>query len=522
MTQFLAFSTIHGLEKECLGEVKELLHEYLKKEKIELDFLKAVSDKEYLSTRRGYVVLECPSQYLNMSLFGALTKLKSVQRIIYLVGEFVKLPMDDTMLSYLQTEITSNKETNKKWQQGHDYWKSMCLATSLNYLENDSVDHRFKSSYIRYIEANKGTDESKTDKQSIPIRELNVDEPTYRITCDRIGSHVQKTDILEPQLAHVIHTQFPTWQVKLSYPDIHIYFDLFHEQCLFGIILRDGMHRRNRRNLQHHFQTALNPCLCYLLARIADIKPHMYVCDPMCGIGSILIESFLSYPHATYIGTDWKFKPVQEAICNTKYCNIPLLNTSDLKEDNINDEQKYGICFTTVDVTTIYPPQCNSIYSKLKNKIDVVITDPPFGHKHGTYQNNREHLYPKMIKSLMSLIKPVTGKLLMVLNKATMERKLVKELLQQMYGDEGCKYETKEVDIGGFNALLFIIQKLKVEEDTIEKDTHAPKKKEKKEKKKTGKKSTGNTSHASNKIIAITLLVLVLGLVAKLLLNSFW
>ncbi|ETO35326.1 ribonuclease [Reticulomyxa filosa] len=189
------------------------IDDYLKKEELELAFLKGVPDKEYLSTRRA------------------------------------------------------NKETNKKWQQGHDYWKSMCLATSLNDLENYSVDHRFKSSYIRYVASNKGMDESKTEKQSIPIREMNVYEPT----CDRIGSHVQKTDIL----AHVIHTiSNVTSKIKLSWISIFILISSISNVCLelfFEMEYIDAIVA-----ICNTISNELNPCLCYLLDYSSEMPVRTY------------------------------------------------------------------------------------------------------------------------------------------------------------------------------------------------------------------------------------------------------
>merc|ERR1712228_1020219 len=85
-------------------------------------------------------------------------------------------------------------------------------------------------------------------------------------------------------------------------------------------------------------------------------------------------------------------------------------------------------------------------------RVDVIISDLPFGHKCGSHKKNRR-LYPKMLMAMNRILKK-NGKILLI----TMERKVLMKAL--MENEDKWKYDTMEIDVGGFDALLFIITKI--------------------------------------------------------------
>ena len=68
---------------------------------------------------------------------------------------------------------------------------------------------------------------------------------------------------------------------------------------LVGFALYDDVRQRNRdTSTGHEPVTALQPFLAYLLARAAAPRPGETVLDPMCGVGTLLIEAALDWPEA--------------------------------------------------------------------------------------------------------------------------------------------------------------------------------------------------------------------------------
>lgn len=410
--------------------------------------------------------------------------LRSVTKVIYLVDELYDLPSNQEEIQpYLDDKILKITDKLKtKWEIAYKCWKYSCCNHKL-YIDNPSLPLKTRNRFQKEINkinkqkinnnngnnnsntnsseiAKKDDDSKKTKKSRNKLRgiDINFDKPVYRTHCDRKGSHQWTSLLIEKEIAAPIH-DILGFQVNLKFFDIEVFSYCRDNIMLYGVSIISDLYVRNR--ITSEYGTILNNCICYLVGKLADIKDNMVVMDPMCGLGSIIIECKMAFgdklKQVKYIGSDIQSKAIKQAMVNAKYCNIKV-NDMDIE----NKESESMINFKDCDMMEFYNWDITQLNDKQMKQecIDIIISDLPFGHKCGTHKTNRK-LYPVMLKSMNRILK-MNGKALLI----TTERKLLAKLLD--VNDKQWKYDTIEIDVGGFDALLFVMIKIgKYEQESI-------------------------------------------------------
>jgi len=123
---------------------------------------------------------------------------------------------------------------------------------------------------------------------------------------------------------------------------------------------------------------SMSPKLARCMVNLAHIKEGQVILDPFCGTGGILIEGGMI--GAKLIGSDIKWNMKNGTITNLDYC--AKLDYCDLKE---SDYEIYHI-----DVREL----------KLYDKVDAVVTDPPYGISTSTGGTKKGEIFHQFLESI--------------------------------------------------------------------------------------------------------------------------
>ena len=399
------------------------------------------------------------------SLINKMTKLRSVTKIVCLVDELNDIPSKQQHLQkYFDENILKiNNKLKLKYEIAYKCWKYSCCNHKL-YINNPSIPIKTRNRFQKEIDKinnkkisnNQQNEDQDKDENTFKVNrnklhglDINFANPVYRSHCDRKGSHEWNSLFIEKEIAGPIH-DILGFEVNLKFYDIELFSYCRQNIMLYGISVISDLHVRNRISTQ--YSTILNNCICFLVGKMANICDNMVVMDPMCGLGSTIIEckmAFHNLRNVKYIGSDIELKAIKQAKKNAKYCGIQVNENGDDDDgdgDNIDFKQCDMMEFHNWDIVKLSD-------NEIKDEcVDIMISDLPFGHKCGTHKTNRK-LYPLMLESMNRILK-LNGKALLI----TMERKLLIKLLDT--NDKQWKYDTIEIDVGGFDALLFIITKI--------------------------------------------------------------
>ncbi|XP_058284462.1 THUMP domain-containing protein 2 isoform X3 [Hylobates moloch] len=141
------------------------------------------------------------------------------------------------------------------------------------------------------------------------------------------------------------------WKADLRNPKLEVFIHLNDIYSVVGIpVFRVSLASRA------YIKTAgLRSTIAWAMASLADIKAGAFVLDPMCGLGTILLEAAKEWPDVYYVGAD--------------VSDSQLLGTWDnLKAAGLEDK----IELLKVSVMELPLPS---------ESVDIIISDIPFGKK---------------------------------------------------------------------------------------------------------------------------------------------
>ncbi|KAL1783871.1 THUMP domain-containing protein 2 [Sigmodon hispidus] len=180
----------------------------------------------------------------------------------------------------------------------------------------------------------------------------NQEDLTFRVSCRCSGSIGKAFTAQEAgrEAGIALRRKFG-WKANLRNPNLEIFMHLSDAYSLVGIpLLRVPLASRT------YIQTAgLRSTIAWAMASIAEIKAGALVLDPMCGLGTILVEAAEEWPDVYYMGADISDSQLLGACDNLKAAG--LANKIDLLK---------------VSVTELPLPS---------QSIDVIVSDIPFGKK---------------------------------------------------------------------------------------------------------------------------------------------
>ncbi|GCB68864.1 THUMP domain-containing protein 2 isoform X1 [Scyliorhinus torazame] len=175
------------------------------------------------------------------------------------------------------------------------------------------------------------------------------------------------------------------WKAELRNPMLEVYVHLSDIHCVVGIPIA----RLPLASRDYIKNAGLRSTVAWAMAYLGDIKAGSLVLDPMCGLGTILLEAAKEWPNAYYHGIDNTFSQLQMASANV--CFAKLSNNIDL---------------TRASVTEL---------PLLNESIDVVICDIPFGKKFKISQDTKT-VMPNILKEMVRVLQ-VNGTLVLLLSQ---------------------------------------------------------------------------------------------------------
>ncbi|XP_041350135.1 THUMP domain-containing protein 3-like [Gigantopelta aegis] len=248
------------------------------------------------------------------------------------------------------------------------------------------------------------------DSQEAPEqkkKKVDPTKPTFRVTCNRTGEgHSFDSMCAAANFGDAVQTYFG-WNVDMKNFDIEVILNIEDRDVSVGIgLTKQSLHRRN---LSSFGPTTLRPTIAYNMLRLCKIHPGDVVCDPMCGSGSIPIQSAISWPWGYHLSGD-NFPKA----CERTLENIGSLNTL-YKEQN-----KRPISLDVMQWDVCNMPLRDS-------SVDIFITDLPFGKRMGSKFNNM-NLYPAALTEMARVCRPGWGRACFL----TVDKKCMIKTMQSM------------------------------------------------------------------------------------------
>ncbi|XP_074060488.1 U6 snRNA (guanine-N(2))-methyltransferase THUMPD2 isoform X2 [Macrotis lagotis] len=175
---------------------------------------------------------------------------------------------------------------------------------------------------------------------------------TFRVSC-RCSGTIAKTFTTE-EVGRVIGIalikQFG-WTADLRNPNLEIFIHLNDIYSVVGI----PVFRLSLASRAYIKMAGLRSTIAWTMASLAEISVGALVLDPMCGLGTILLEAAKEWPHASYLGADVSDSQLLGACDNLKTAG--LVSRIELLKFSVTE------------------------LPLLSESVDVIISDIPFGKK---------------------------------------------------------------------------------------------------------------------------------------------
>ncbi|XP_019949174.2 THUMP domain-containing protein 2 isoform X1 [Paralichthys olivaceus] len=221
---------------------------------------------------------------------------------------------------------------------------------------------------------------------------------SFRISCKCTGSVSRRFSSQEvSRVMGVGLSRLMGWKADLKNPQLEVNVYLSDDLCLLGIPL-------TRLPLAHRSYiktTGLRSTIAWAMTSLAQIQPGFCVVDPMCGVGTILIEAAQENKAACFLGVDIDDRQLQKANENIEFAEM-------------------GNRIQLMKASSMALPLPSA-------SVDAVICDLPFGRKFGTKTNMAANL--PVIVTEMERILCVGGSLVLLLSPQLSF--LLKKLLAQ-------------------------------------------------------------------------------------------
>ncbi|XP_053730186.1 THUMP domain-containing protein 2 [Synchiropus splendidus] len=210
------------------------------------------------------------------------------------------------------------------------------------------------------------------------------DEVSFRISCKCSGALSRCLSVQEISRALGCGlSRALDWKVDLKNPQLEVSVYLSDDLCLLGIPLT----RLPLASRSYMRTTGLRSTVAWAMGSLAAIQPGFWVIDPMCGVGTLLIEGAQEHQDVHFLGVDIDDGQLLKASENLAFADfgnrIHLLKASSM---------------------ALPLSSCS---------VDAVICDLPFGRKFGTKTSMMADL--PLILGEMERILRVGGRLVLLL-----------------------------------------------------------------------------------------------------------
>ncbi|XP_066552666.1 THUMP domain-containing protein 2 isoform X2 [Amia ocellicauda] len=214
--------------------------------------------------------------------------------------------------------------------------------------------------------------EERTSCEADESTSSNQSPVSFRVCCRCSGIIAKKFSTQElGRIIGMAITRQLGWKVDLRHPELEVNVHLSDNLCVLGIpVLRFPLAHRTYIKI-----TGLRSTTAWVMASLAGIKPGCLVLDPMCGVGTILLEAAKEWQNAFFLGFDndeLQLKRVQE---NVRFAD--LMNRIELIKASVME----------------IPLPSSSV--------DAIVCDIPFGRKYCSNTDIRAAL-PAIVKEMES------------------------------------------------------------------------------------------------------------------------
>ncbi|KAM9344641.1 THUMP domain-containing protein 2 [Symphorus nematophorus] len=226
----------------------------------------------------------------------------------------------------------------------------------------------------------------KTPLQPSRIKLERFPDPTsFRISSKCTGSLSRYLSTQEvSKVIAVSVSRVLGWKSDLRNPHLEVTVYLSDDLCLLGIPLT----RLPLANRSYIKTTGLRSTVAWAMASLAQIQPGFCVVDPMCGVGTILIEAAQEHKAACFLGVDIDDGQLQKANENVEFSELG---------------------------NRIHLLKASSMALPLPSaSVDAVVCDLPFGRKFGTRTNMAANL--PLILTEMERVLHIGGTLVLLLS----------------------------------------------------------------------------------------------------------
>jgi tRNA (guanine6-N2)-methyltransferase len=215
-------------------------------------------------------------------------------------------------------------------------------------------------------------------KQAIDVwRHIRRTGPphTWRIVSQMEGTHDYRRIDAGKAVSDALRDILPNAMKMVDdESDCEFWIRIQGSEALIGLRISDQT-MRHRQYKQEHLPASLRPTVAAAMAWIARPTDKDVILDPMCGVGTILIERELMAPVDSMMGGDINSQAISMAKRNAQSAGIRA-------EWFVSDARHLSL------------PQ---------NKINRIITNLPFGKQIGTIPNNT-NLYPELVQEFTRVL----------------------------------------------------------------------------------------------------------------------
>ncbi|KAM8739596.1 uncharacterized protein thumpd2 isoform 2-T2 [Acanthopagrus schlegelii] len=264
-----------------------------------------------------------------------------------------------------------------------------------------TVDGTVKDFAVNSVKNEKTTgrgDETQLQPSGIKAEPCS-DPVSFRISCKCTGSLSRYFSSQEvSKVIGVGLSRQLGWKTDLRNPQLEVNIYLSDDHCLMGIPLT----RLPLANRSYIKTTGLRSTVAWAMTSLAQIQPGFCVVDPMCGVGTILIEAAQEHKTARFLGVDIDDGQLQKANENVEFA-------------------KLGNRIHLLKASSMALPLPSA-------SVDAVVCDLPFGRKFGTKTNMAANL-PLIVTEMERVL--CTGGTLVLLLSPQLSCQLKKLLPQQ-------------------------------------------------------------------------------------------
>lgn len=290
------------------------------------------------------------------------------------IGDILKLKTINNLFVIIHDEVFTDEQ----------------MPTESKYLEpllmeaGERCDWRV--GLLKWKEAS-GFERCDIDKMLMKNTDLKEIQPKFRVSSNRYGlKHTFTSPEICSTFGHVIDTKFG-WPIRMKDYDLEVYANFSDNYLCVCISLTPGCLASG--HIKEFGLTTLRAVYCYAMLKLAKVETGDIVLDPMAGSGAISVET-------CYAWLDDEFHAFAMA---GELQEIPLGKCS----ANLN-----------IDLQGRRPPSDKMRLDVTKmpirdNCVDVIISDLPFGRRHGSKRGNKT-LYPALLRSMGRVTRLSTGR----------------------------------------------------------------------------------------------------------------